>query len=65
MHKADNRNYDGDLLTIQQACERTNLGRVTLMRIAKEAGAIRRIGNQIVRVDRGLLLKHINNEYAD
>ena len=39
-----NRNANGELLTMTQACEASNLGKTTVRKIAEEAGAARKIG---------------------
>ena len=36
-----NRNANGELLTMTQACEASNLGKTTVRKIAEEAGAAR------------------------
>lgn len=58
------RNADGSLLTVQQTCERFNLGSSTVRRLAKEAGAVRRIG-RIYRINPDTLYRYIEEVYGD
>ncbi len=44
MNLAKNRNQNGELITLQQACAESNLGSSTVRRLADEAGAVRKIG---------------------
>lgn len=58
MNKPKNRNLNGELLTLPQACERTNLGSATIRRLADECGASIKIGKSYrVRMDK--LLSYI------
>lgn len=50
MNKMENKNLNGKLLTYGMAQERFNLGRQTVMQIAKENGCIFKIG-KTVRID--------------
>lgn len=51
------------LLTIEQACEVTNLGRTKLRQLADESGAVRKIGKSYrIRID--VLLDYVDREYA-
>lgn len=51
------------LVTVQQICEDSNLGRTTVMRLAKESGSLRKIGRN-VRIDREQFFDFIEREYA-
>jgi hypothetical protein len=44
MNRLKNRNLNGELLTYAQAAERANLGEKTVMRLARESGALVKIG---------------------
>lgn len=44
MNLAKNRNQDGTLITLTQACQESNLGATSVRKIAEEAGAVRKIG---------------------
>lgn len=44
MYLSTQREQKAELLTIQQACECTSLGKSKLREIAEEAGAVRKIG---------------------
>ena len=47
-----------ELLTIQQACEVTSLGKTKVRELAADAGAVRKIGRNY-RVRRDILLNYI------
>ena len=49
MNKSKNRNFKGELLTYQQAAEKSNIGINTVMKLARESGALIKIG-RIARV---------------
>lgn len=51
-------NKDGELITLPQTCEESNLGMATVRRIAEEAGAVRRIG-RCYRINRKLFFDFI------
>ena len=55
MNKMKNRNYNGELVTYQQIAELSNLGLNTVMRLARESGALVKIG-KIFRVNRKIFL---------
>lgn len=50
MNELKNKNFNGELLTYQQAAEKSNMGINTVMKLAKESGALIKIG-KIARVD--------------
>lgn len=54
----------GELLTVEQACELSNLGKTTVRRIANEAGAVRRIG-RCYRINKLVFFDYIEKEYAE
>ena len=55
-------NPRGRYCRVTEACSQTNWSRNTLMRIAKEANAIIRVG-RTVRIDMPVLYKHIDENY--
>lgn len=62
MNKLKNRNFKGELLTYQQTAENSNLGINTVMRLARESGALVKIG-KISRVDWDTFYKYILSVY--
>lgn len=60
--KANNKN--GVLLTINQTCEKFNIGSTTVRKLAQEAGAIRRIG-RIYRINSDILYNYIEKNYSE
>lgn len=62
MNVSKNRNCSGELLTYKQAAERSNLGINTVMKLAKESGALRKIG-RIARVDWPEFYGYISREF--
>lgn len=64
MNRLERRNKDGELITLVQACEITNLGSSTVRKLADESGAVRKIGRSY-RIKKSLFLNHIEKEYAE
>ena len=64
MNLAKNRNENGELLTIQQTCQLSNLGVTTVRRLAEESGAVRRIGRSY-RVNKKIFFEYIENVFAE
>lgn len=64
MNIAKNRNQDGVLITLTQACQESNLGATTVRRIAEEAGAVRKIGRSY-RIKKSVFLDYIEEVYAE
>lgn len=64
MNLAKNRSQSGELLTLQQACELSNLGSTTVRRLASEAGAVRKIGKSY-RIKREPFFLYIDSAYAE
>lgn len=62
MNKLKNRNFDGELLTYQQAAEKSNIGINTVMKLAKESGALVKIG-KIARVNWSVFYDYIVSVY--
>ena len=58
MNVAKYGNKDGDLITIKQACERTNLGMSTIRQMSQECGASLKIGRSY-RIDIQKLLEYL------
>lgn len=63
MNKPD-RNPEGRYLTVEQVMNQTNLCRSTVVRIAKEADSIRRIG-RAVRINADRFFTFFDKEYKD
>lgn len=64
MNLAKNRNQDGTLITLTQACQESNLGATSVRKIAEEAGAVRKIGRSY-RIKKSILFDYIENVYAE
>ena len=62
MNRSKNRNFQGELLTYQQTAERSNLGINTVMKMAKESGALIKIG-RISRVDWNTFYSYLTSTY--
>ncbi len=62
MNKSKNRNFKGELLTYQQAAEKSNIGINTVMKLARESGALIKIG-RIARVDWNVFYNYITSVY--
>lgn len=62
MNKLKNRNFDGTLLTYGQTAEKSNLGMNTVMRLARESGALIKIGG-VSRVEWDVFYKYIVSNY--
>lgn len=62
MNKLKNRNSKGELLTYQQAAENSNMGINTVMKVARESGALIKIG-RIARVDWNVFYNYITSVY--
>ncbi len=58
MNELKNRNFNGELLTYRQTAEKSNMGINTVMKLAKESGALVKIG-KIARVDWNTLFQLI------
>ena len=63
MNKAENRNLSGELLTLTQICEISNLGNSTVRKIAEESKAVRKIGRSY-RIKKKVFFDYIEKEYA-
>ncbi len=62
MNKSKNRNFKGELLTYQQTAEKSNIGINTVMKLARESGALIKIGH-IARVDWNVFYNYIVSVY--
>ncbi len=62
MNKSKNRNFKGELLTYQQTAEKSNIGINTVMKLARESGALIKIG-RIARVDWNVFYNYITSVY--
>jgi hypothetical protein len=58
MHKLKTQNVNAEIVKLQQACERTNMGSGTVRRLADECGASLKIG-KLYRIDINKLLDYI------
>ena len=58
MNLSTNKNVNGELVDLDQACSITNLGRNTVRNLASSAGAIRKIG-RCSRIRKDILLNYI------
>lgn len=64
MNLAKNRNQDGTLITLTQACQESNLGATSVRKIAEEAGAVRKIGRSY-RIKKSIFFDYIEKVYAE
>ena len=62
MREAKNRDFNGDFLTYKQTAERSNLGLSKVIELAKESGALVKIG-KIARVNWNVFYNYIISEY--
>lgn len=63
MNLARNRDNDGELLTIQQMCQLSNLGQTTVRRLAEESKSVRHIG-RAYRINRKKFFEYIETMYS-
>lgn len=63
MNLAKNRNDSGELLTIQQMCQLSNLGQTTVRRLAEESKSARRIG-RCYRINQKQFFEYIETMYS-
>lgn len=63
MNKSEMRNLMGELLTLSQMCEVSNLGASTVRRIANESNSARKIGKSY-RINRRIFLDYIEQIYS-
>lgn len=64
MNLAKNRNENGELLTIQQTCQLSNLGQTMVRQLAEKSGATRRIGRSY-RINKKIFFEYIETMYAE
>ncbi len=62
MNKSKNRNFKSELLTYKQTEEKSNIGINTVMKLARESGALIKIGH-IARVDWNVFYNYIVSVY--
>lgn len=60
MQKRINQNSEAVFITVDMACQLTNLGRNTVRRMAHECNAARKIGKTF-RINRGILLNYVDS----
>ena len=63
VYKPTFNNYDGDLLTVNQMSQVSNLGLSAVRRVASESGSIRRIGRSY-RINKKIFLDYIEKVYS-
>lgn len=63
MNALKNRNENGELLTLKQVCELSNLGSSTVRRIAEKSNSVRKIG-KCYRINRKTFLDYVEHEYS-
>lgn len=64
MNPLERKNREGELVTLIQACELANLGSSTVRKLAKEAGAVRKIGKSY-RIKKSVFFDYIESVYAE
>lgn len=64
MNALQNKNSTGELLTLTQVCELSNLGATTVRRLAEESKAVRRIGRSY-RINKKIFLAYIEKTYTE
>lgn len=64
MNLAKNRNENGELLTVQQTCQLSNLGQTMVRQLAEESMAVRRIGRSY-RINKKIFFEYIETMYAE
>lgn len=62
MNELKNRNFNGEFLTYKQTAEKSNIGINTVMKLAKESGALIKIG-KIARVNWNVFYDYITSVY--
>lgn len=62
MNQLKNKNPKGEFLTYQQVAERSNMGINTVMRLAKESGALIKIG-RVSRVNWRVFYEYLASAY--
>jgi len=63
MNLSKNKNQYGELITIEQACELSNLGKTKIRKLASDARAVVKIGKSY-RIKREILFNHIEETYS-
>lgn len=63
MYNRGKVNYTGELITLAQACELSNLGATTIRQLASDAGAVRKIGRNY-RIHRKIFFDYIEQHYS-
>ncbi len=63
MNLSKNRNINGELITLEQACELSNLGKTVVRRLASESNASRKIG-AAYRINKKVFFDYIEKMYA-
>lgn len=63
MYKKELGNAQGELVTVSQMAEISNLGVSTIRKVAEEANAVRRIG-RCYRINKHVFLDYIEQIYS-
>ena len=63
MYKKELGNAQGELVTVNQMAEISNLGVSTIRRVAEEANAVRRIG-RCYRINKRIFLDYVEQIYS-
>ena len=63
MYKKELGNAQGELVTVNQMAEISNLGVSTIRKVAEEANAVRRIG-RCYRINKRVFLDYVEQIYA-
>lgn len=64
MQKLECKNFNGELLTVEQVQSLCNLGMHSVRKIAEEAGAVRKIG-RCYRINKKIFFAYIETMYAE
>lgn len=64
MNRAKNRNENGELITVSQTSNLSNLCENTVRKIAEESGAVRKIGRSY-RINRKIFFDYIERVYTE
>lgn len=63
MYKKELGNAQGELVTVNQMAEISNLGVSTIRKVAEEANAVRRIG-RCYRINKRVFLDYVEQVYS-
>ena len=63
LRETKQKNYSGELLTVKQMCELSNLGINRVRTLAEESGSLRKIGKS-VRIRPKVFFDYLDKEYS-